>query len=456
MHSKKIRLHNRLDIIVKLLYIEAYENKENYQYCKYLYEKHIKFQNAFLENGKKNKNDFLESFHKLIKSFKKEWFVKNHPITVWLEGTLIDGAHRYACCIYFNKKINICESKDKGINWWIEWFIKNNFSRKDILYILKKYKEISWDTLIILWPTCDINKIKRFYNIAYKISFQREEEIWECISDIYGYELYLEKDIGIQKKVEIVKKYKYFNIILLPKFEKKLLRKELEKHIHSKYIAKKEKPFFTFHSWDNKEEEKYIEDIILSYNYYKHLSWRENNISTKLQKFLKELQPIYTRNMCIVWSAPMWLYNLVTVSDIDIIEKDIQNKWIIKISNNTELLDYQYYKKISHKDIITNPENFFYYRWFKCISLEILLRVKENGHREKDQKQANILKNFLDKTKQIKQKKNYVKTLSSYIKFFYIRFLINLIEIVRIITKKIWIYEKTSQLWRTYILKRYR
>ena len=50
-------------------------------------------QNVF----EKDKKDF----DALIESISSNGFLDNHPITIDLDGNLIDGTHRIACCVFF-------------------------------------------------------------------------------------------------------------------------------------------------------------------------------------------------------------------------------------------------------------------------------------------------------------------------------------------------------------------
>lgn len=69
--------NKRLDIIVKLKYIENIEKKLNCEFFNNLYKRHIEaFSNGtFIEYGTESKNTiekYIETFNELIKSIKKE------------------------------------------------------------------------------------------------------------------------------------------------------------------------------------------------------------------------------------------------------------------------------------------------------------------------------------------------------------------------------------------------
>ncbi|MDC0506276.1 hypothetical protein OAN96_01640, partial [Candidatus Gracilibacteria bacterium] len=130
----QINLINRLDVFVKILYIKAFLEGENYEYFKKLYIDHIRIYNGGKEEHKNNYKDFLDDFHTLIKSFTEKGFDHDFPIPLNSKGELLNGAHRLACCIYFGiKPVYKKSPSDISINWGLKWFQSNGFKQKDIL-----------------------------------------------------------------------------------------------------------------------------------------------------------------------------------------------------------------------------------------------------------------------------------------------------------------------------------
>ena len=109
----------RFDLLIKYLYIYAYEKKINTDFFKNLYLLHIKCINNFneittYENTsliKCNENICINIFNNLIESIKNNGFNEKYPIPVGNNEIIINGAHRFAICFFY--KIN-------------PFFIKNN------------------------------------------------------------------------------------------------------------------------------------------------------------------------------------------------------------------------------------------------------------------------------------------------------------------------------------------
>ncbi|MFT4261026.1 MAG: hypothetical protein ACMXX9_01185, partial [Candidatus Woesearchaeota archaeon] len=87
---------NRLDIIIKYLYVKSYVENNNYEYYKKLYLTSIKIINGGFEDNKKSIDDFLNKFNKLITSIQKKGFNKKYSIPIGKDGIILNGAHRLA------------------------------------------------------------------------------------------------------------------------------------------------------------------------------------------------------------------------------------------------------------------------------------------------------------------------------------------------------------------------
>jgi len=449
---KNINLSERLDIIVKILYIESIEKNLDKDFFKNLYLKHIKIQTGFIEDNKNTSIDFINCFNNLINNIKTKGFNKDYSVEIWANLLPLSWAHRIACCIYFKKNIYIKKnSQENWITWNINWFVKHKFTNNEILSILKKYKELSWDTIWILWPTCKTDKLL-WESIRYKMDFPSAYFMKENVLDIYSYDNLLISDIWITNKANITSEFKYFHILLLnKKFKKDSIRNILISNINDKRLRNEEKQYFTVHTAEDFYENEYLENVVLLRKYYFHLFLRKWSPSKNLLRLLKNIKSIYTKNMCIVWSSPLGIYNIFRVSDIDIIETQPKNTGIKKIKNEIDILDYHYSKKYSNQEIINSY--YFYYRGFKFLDLEKLCETKSQWLRKKDSEQYIALKKYLSNHVVLEEHKYNVFEKINFIKT---RVLINIINIWIQITKKIWMYRTLSYCWRKYILKKFR
>ncbi|MFT4303207.1 MAG: ParB N-terminal domain-containing protein [Candidatus Woesearchaeota archaeon] len=137
---------NRVDIIVRYLFIEKYFGKKFDIDVINLY---IKMQKNRLGIKKYNQKDYIKNFEELIISFKKNNYDLNKPIILTGLNELFDGSHRIAAAIFFkiddipcqyveNKKV-----KSYSLNWFKNQVNKENnklFTKKEIK-LIKEYLE---------------------------------------------------------------------------------------------------------------------------------------------------------------------------------------------------------------------------------------------------------------------------------------------------------------------------
>lgn len=104
---EKLISHYRYDVYVKYFYVKNYIENNKYKLAKKIYLSHIEAFNNFMEpdGSKKNKQDFIDNFNKLIGSIRKKGFSET-IIPISKTGIPIDGSHRLAICLYFNIKVS--------------------------------------------------------------------------------------------------------------------------------------------------------------------------------------------------------------------------------------------------------------------------------------------------------------------------------------------------------------
>lgn len=458
-----ISMNNRLDIFVKTLYIRAYLSWVNLKYYKKLYRNHIRLYNLSKEDDKNSIDDFLDNFNNLINNFKDSWFDEKYPIPVNQDWNLMNWAHRLACSLYFwIEPIIEVKIYDYDINWWLEWFKKNNFSDLDILNILEEYNIYEKLDLMIVWPWYK-NSIKVISSELINNWVQYIWDIWidfdkksfiEFVNDIYSYDIETIKSSIYEKSLDLIKIDTKIKIIVTQNnwINKKLLKEELRKKI----LKDNDSIYNTFHWWDNEKEENYIKSIILNANNITHLKMRKNLINNNflkkisvLEKFLKN-NGIKKDDICIVWSWSLWVFWINKVTDIDIIQKKTQNKWVIKYWE-IDILDYEYFKKKSNEELIKNNKYNFLFRGLKFINLNLLQEIKwTSWNRIKDIEQSIMIKNFISENS-----KNKLVLQDFLFEIFFIknRIRVSIISFFISLTKKLNIYNKCSHLWRKYILK---
>lgn len=271
---------NRYDIIVRYLAIEEYYDKNNYGFR--LYEKMQSKRIGFV-NHNNRLIELIENINKFSYNYQSLIFIdsRNH---------LIDGSHRFALSLYFKKDlITLKVSKFvRNISYDMNWFIKNNFSEKDLELIQRKKDEIFYEEGIyfpvIVWPSLQNyfrifeKEISDEFRIYKSIILNLEDEFNQFVREIYSIDDIAEWKIN--KKIEGLKEYtgkiKILWIeVINPNFRRKTstsndISKNMETFktkLRKKYSNKVKNYFYdiTIHTGDNYWQNKAINKIINKY-----------------------------------------------------------------------------------------------------------------------------------------------------------------------------------------------
>lgn len=445
----EIFVPERLDLIVKYMYIKSKIEGINRDLYTNLYIKHITKRTAgkqfvfeYIDGypvptaKKLGIKDYLVHFDKLIDSFYSSGFQRDFFIPISkVNGILLDGAHRAACAAYFNKSPFIVIENRIGKNWDYTWFEVNGFYENELNLILSTYIKLKKDKLFffVLWaPVIDYwTDIEMEITEKLKIVFTRDYDFSsnnfaEVVNDLYSYEFGLSLPKKIQKKIEALSSFKPVFRILLVEVGKPTYTRSLGKDmcvevvdIKSKIRGKydhvvRHKDYITIHSSDNSDHTGYMESFLISSNNILNLKRRK--VDSYREEFLLWLEEysevlksygILTNECCIVGSGPMEVLGIRDATDIDFV---MDNKKRMKLfdeksralSDNIDLVHLGYHEynnsdnPIPDDEIINNPNYHFYFRGFKFANIELVRDRKYNHRRTKDVLDVNLIDGFFD------------------------------------------------------------
>ena len=186
VNARDLLVPERIDLIAKYKYIEAYEKKYETSFFLELYKRTIEaFSNGiYVEPGKEDKNSFqkyIEQFNNLIDDIKQNGIDESISIVpVGANNIILDGAHRVSIAAYFNLKVPVIRFDTAYVNYGPYFFEQRLLSEEDIKYLITEYCKIKNDVYAIcLWPRCDkqsftssFEYIKENLNIIYR-DYQR-------------------------------------------------------------------------------------------------------------------------------------------------------------------------------------------------------------------------------------------------------------------------------------------
>ena len=352
---------DRLDIVIKYLFINALVNKHNVEYFTNLYTRHILKRTRGIKTvyGYQNGNpviistktgieEYISDFCAMIESFKNNGFQKEFFIPVSSQnGIILDGAHRTSCSIFFNIEPYVIYENRLGRTWDYKWLEDNQFTTEDINIIVDTYIKLKrenvfaaifWGPLKEHWEEMQ-EEIQKDYKILMTRDFHFKKSDFESIVyDIYSYEFGPSVPEKISRKINLLEDYNTdFRLLFFYVDEPQYSQTaqgircnqvvKLKDKLRSKfdYIIEKEK-FITVHMADNGEHTEHIKNILLSPNNLKHVSARKStHFRSEFLDWLLEYEKVLEKynipkeRCCIVGSGPLEVLGVRESTDIDFI-----------------------------------------------------------------------------------------------------------------------------------------
>ncbi len=141
----------RYDMIVRLLAVEDYFNKNNFGFDFYKRMQANRVSKEWVDES-------VERFKNLIDSYQKDGYDETSEIELDNNLNLIDGSHRMALALYNEEGFISCKVRPfkLEVNYGIEWFIVNGFTQEEIMILREKYKELHSKLIVpftcTIWP----------------------------------------------------------------------------------------------------------------------------------------------------------------------------------------------------------------------------------------------------------------------------------------------------------------
>lgn len=304
----------RLDVLIKVYYVETKVKGYHMEFSKELYSKHISSITQFTnsENGQSNKKGieaFLNVFDELIESFSKEGFNDEVSlIPVSADGIILDGAHRLACAIFFNKEVSIIRfnhikigNVDQPGIYDYNYFRNYLLDQKYLDVAVQSYIRYSKKNIYIacIWPAAD-NKQKRdlaIQTIAEKHPVIARKDVMlsffsfdRFVSQVYMHDDWvgsIENNFsGSQGKSKLTFKENRPSSFLLFEGPNKEDTLKLKDEVRAIFNIDKH----SVHMTDNTEQTKFIVDIVFNNNSILFLNHANPG------KFAKDVRKLYNKN----------------------------------------------------------------------------------------------------------------------------------------------------------------
>lgn len=419
---KVIRIENpitlwtplRIDISAKILFIKYLEENIDSLYGEDVYLNHLRVWNGLreIEPPKKGAYDYLDSFRKIIKDVKTDEFdFKKNPILFNTNNNLINGSHRLAAAIYFNKPVyvkytdNLEGQEDCNYELFrahnsVHGRIEKGYLDSMVLEYIKRKAENVF--VITIFPSAKgldekiENTIKDYASIIYRKDFLISKVNAEKFIDVlYHGEDWLNGGISAKASFTFPESG-YVRTFFIEVSDSKILT-ELKERLRGYWDLGKH----SLHINDTRTETLRISRNVLNDNSLRFIN-TEFLGEPKLQSlklfedFLEELQQkgVNKEKVLVDGSFVLSLYQIREVGDIDFISKGD-----IGLSNKFQSHN-KYIQKFGFRldDWLFNPQKYFYYKDVKVLTLEEALVFKRRRLEEKDKNDISKLEEVYPKS----------------------------------------------------------
>ncbi|SFJ73383.1 Glycosyltransferase involved in cell wall bisynthesis [Desulfomicrobium apsheronum] len=442
---------DRFDILAKITFLYFHYKKINSTWGEKLYAAHLFTWNGIKEIKpiKNSLKDYIKSFIDISKLVSdNEFDFKKYPILLDNKDHVIDGSHRLASAIYFNKKVRYSYINESDAP---EYTYKSSLN-----FTNNKYELHGGACPFYVLTPCDTYQSLEAHHITHKgrkleqrfSDYMALEYLKLKRKNVYSIILYPStKSFDTSEAANIINRYAdiiYYKKIDLNKSQGRnlIIQAYLDEdwigNINNKfagadiqyrkcfteknftrfflietndlntvlYIKKELRDFFNIgkhsvHTSDSHTETWRISTSLLNHNSlnmskYLKFSYTSNFYRNFIYfKKWAHINDIHTDEICITGSSILSLYNIRESNDIDYLHREsVLYTDTKKIKSH--LSEIKYYGH-SFDDIIFNPENHFYFEGIKFASLDVIKKLKANRREQKDLNDLDLIKQHTDK-----------------------------------------------------------
>lgn len=426
---------SRFDLMAKWIYIDAREKGIDMTIATQVYKDNINSFSCgtYFEPGMTEKDSFqkyLNDFDVIIDDIKENGFDDTISlIPVGKDNRIFDGSHRVSAAAYYNKNVTIIRFPDKTPNYDYNYRYFRNYIMSDINmgYMAKQYAYLKDDCFFVcIWPVADKKilpvveeLLEKIVEIVYSQDvYLNYEGMRNLMIQIYGKQDWVgnidDKFDGVKYKAkpcfrenELLKTY----LIESKSFEEVVNIKNQIREIfgignHSIHIS------------DDKEETREMAELLYnpnSVNFMNYASPYEFSLVFEKLKIFKRMindNDLKREKFIIDSSSILEVCGLRAARDLDFLTDYIYehdySKEALNIFPDIDSHENQLiYHSISIKDMLYNPQNYFYYQGMKFLSVERLMEMKQFRNEVKDVIDVKLCKEFIGKYSQTPKKFRY-------------------------------------------------
>ena len=426
---------NRFDLMAKWIYIDAREKNIDMAMARRVYKDNIDSFScgSFFEPGMDKKNSFqkyLNDFDAIIDDIREKGFDESLSlIPVGKGDRLFDGSHRVSAAAYFDKNVTIIRFPDMMPRYDYDYRYFRKYIMCDINmgYMARQYAYLKSDCYFVcLWPTAEKSKhheaeklLRSIGEIVYSQDiYLNYTGICNFMIQIYGKQDWVgnvgNEFKGVEAKAQRCFKQKTATRTYLVQADNLETILNIKEQIRVIYGIGNH----SIHISDNIEETREMVELLYNPNSVNFMNYAQPYRFSMVFHQLKILKALICKNgfdqgrFVIDSGSVLEVCGLRAARDLDLLTDYIykEEQEINEFASATEkgsLGDRLKYYSISIKDMLYNPENYFFYRGMKFVSLNRIVGMKICRNEAKDIIDVELCRKFIDRYKETPKRMRY-------------------------------------------------
>ncbi len=404
----------RFDVVAKCIYARWKDKKQHSDWGRTVYANHILAINGGVESRsdplklaedypKISMDDFYASYDTVLESIKHRGFNSTgKTLPVSRDGVLLDGAHRAAACIYYQKQpIADIYAVTKPFSYSYDYFDKRGLDADVLDFMAVEYVLLRPDCYVLLvWPSAEKNmpEIRQMAAKAAQVVCEKKIKITtkqmpiNIVQQVYSDEQWLldkygSKNGGRRKAARCFVDGKAAYIMLLCASSNQAvsrLKDDIRKLVSiGNHSA---------HTTEGKTETVRLARLFFNRNSLHHLAYARPYQSAGFWERLsayKQALPADADNFCIHGSTVMEAYGIREARDCDYVSLNCMELPGLDISLANEKPELA---NMSIGEAIDDPRNYFYYHGLKFATLQAVMQLKQNRGEKKDRRDVRMTK----------------------------------------------------------------
>lgn len=425
VEPQTLNFTNRFDVFIKYLFIKSIELNYQTSFYEDMYRNHLSVWNGFSEYDNANKNNyqaFRSTFINIMQSIKNEGYLSEKPAVPIIKNSILNGAHRLASCLYYDKPINVFDSTTPSDGQFdCSWYYFSSLCRNNER-IWQKYADraalefvdmFNNTKLVCLFPSATkkggLTQIRKMLHEEFGVFYEKHIPLnrngsINLMRELYASEQWAESNngLGYREKASLCFETQGIPLVLfIVRMDDKAALNCKEKIRNVYNIGK-----HSVHINDTWDESKRIARALLNENsihFLNHSTLHTNpallkNFREKLFEYVNNEVYLATptqsqENNCLTASIVLQAYGLRNANDIDYIYRTTKLNGSLSDSTHNQYLK-SYYE--CHADeILFNPQFHFYHQGVKFLSHQKLLEMKKRRAESKDFDDIKMLRELL-------------------------------------------------------------